>query len=83
VYNVACGGRTTLNELFRLIKAALSAHDMRISAIDPVHGPSRPGDVRHSQADIAKARTLLGYAPGFDVRRGMDETVRWYCERRP
>ena len=83
VYNVAFGGRTTLNELFHLIKGALSRHDTRISAIDAVHGPSRPGDVRHSQADIAKARTLLGYAPGFDVRRGMDETVRWYWEQRP
>jgi len=81
VYNVAFGGRTTLNELFHLIKESLKRHDNSVSDIYPVYGPSRAGDVRHSQADISKAGKLLGYKPKFDVKRGMEETVRWFWER--
>ncbi len=81
VYNIAFGGRTTLNELYIMIRDPLAAYDPRIGAIEPVHGPFRSGDVRHSQADITKARTLLGYSPTHDVEQGMKETIGWYLAR--
>lgn len=82
VYNVAFGGRTTLNELFHIIKEALSKHDKNISGINPRYGIFRPGDVRHSQADIHKAEDLLGYGPEFDIKSGIEKTVRWFWEKK-
>jgi UDP-N-acetylglucosamine/UDP-N-acetylgalactosamine 4-epimerase len=81
VYNVAFGERTTLNELFALVRervsrAAPAARDAR-----PRYGPFRAGDVRHSLADVGKARTLLGYRPGFSVRDGLDVAAGWYLSR--
>jgi UDP-N-acetylglucosamine 4-epimerase len=81
VYNVAAGGRTSLNELYAMIRESLSRHRPRVAALAPVHGEFRAGDVRHSQADIAKARTLLSFDPAFDVLRGMRETAAWYVGR--
>jgi UDP-N-acetylglucosamine 4-epimerase len=78
VYNVACGGRTSLTELFSIIREFLGEHRPAIAAIEALHGPFRPGDVRHSQADISKAERLLGYDPPFDVRAGLKETVAWF-----
>ncbi len=78
VYNVAVGSRTTLNELFTVIRDSLGAYDEGIRKISPVYGPFRIGDVKHSQADITKAKDLLGYYPAYDVKRGMMETVRWF-----
>jgi UDP-N-acetylglucosamine 4-epimerase len=78
VYNVAVGGRTTLNELFALLKDALGTRVVRPSEAKPVHRDFREGDVRHSQADISKARELLGYGPTHDVRAGLMEAARWY-----
>lgn len=83
VYNVAAGGRTSLNDLFAMIKAALEEHGAQVGAMAPVHGPFRPGDVRHSQADISKAAGLLGYGPSHDVQKGMKETVQWFLKARP
>jgi UDP-N-acetylglucosamine/UDP-N-acetylgalactosamine 4-epimerase len=79
VYNVAAGVRTTLNELFNMIRGLLSDYDATIKNITPLYGPFRTGDVKHSQADITKAKDLLGYYPVYDVKRGMAETVRWFC----
>ncbi len=81
IYNVAGGGRTTLNELFGIIRDMLGEHQPRVRDIVPLYGPFRPGDIQHSHADIAKAERLLGYGPGFDVPRGMAETLAWFCRR--
>lgn len=78
VYNVAFGGRTTLNQLHEKLRSRLARHDAAIAALEPDYRPFRGGDVRHSQADISKAAGLLGYAPQFDVDRGLDEALAWY-----
>ena len=78
VYNVAFGERTTLNELFALIRDRVIALHPQLRVPEPVYRDFRPGDVRHSLADITKAHTLLGYEPGFSVRKGLDTTAAWY-----
>jgi nucleoside-diphosphate-sugar epimerase len=70
--NVACGDRISINELCRILA------ELTGSGVEPVHGPARPGDVRHSQADIALARELLGFEPLVDMRTGLAETVARY-----
>lgn len=77
VYNVAVGDRTTLNELFNAIKSALADNGVVYNQ-DPTYRDFRPGDVRHSQADISKARNLLGYQPEFNIYKGVDEAMSWY-----
>ncbi len=81
VYNVAFGTRTTLNQLYHMIHDSLAKHDPAIKRIEPVYGPFRPGDVRHSQADIEKAKVLLAYNPTYSVRQGMENTVAWYVNK--
>jgi UDP-N-acetylglucosamine/UDP-N-acetylgalactosamine 4-epimerase len=78
VYNVAVGDRTTLNQLFALIRDGLAAELPRLATVEPEYGPFREGDVRHSQADIGKAVRLLGYSPTHDVRQGLAEALEWY-----
>jgi UDP-N-acetylglucosamine 4-epimerase len=78
VYNVAYGERTTLNELFRLIKENLIAHKPQLRDIEPEYGPFRQGDVRHSLADITRARDLMGFEPEYDISRGMTASIQWY-----
>ncbi|MFQ5509918.1 MAG: SDR family oxidoreductase [Leptospirillia bacterium] len=78
VYNVACGGRTTLNDLFSMIRDLLGRYDERILAIDPIHGPPRPGDVRHSLADIRKIEKELGYHVMYGVSEGLERAINWY-----
>jgi UDP-N-acetylglucosamine/UDP-N-acetylgalactosamine 4-epimerase len=78
VYNVAYGERTSLNQLYELIRDALAEHRPEIWNLAPDHRGFRTGDVRHSLADIGKARTLLGYDPTHSVRAGLRETVAWY-----
>lgn len=80
VYNVAQGERTTLNELFYLIKEIISLFDKGVAGIEPVYGPPRKGDIPHSLASIAKIQKLLGYQPSHNVRMGMIEAVKWYRE---
>jgi len=77
VYNVAFSGRTTLNQLFGFLKESLGRQGVRYDK-DVVHADFRAGDVRHSQADIGKAGRLLGYAPQFDILRGLDAAMPWY-----
>jgi len=79
VYNIAYGARTTLNELYGLIKAGLVPFRPDVRTVEPIYGPPREGDVRHSLADITKAQTLLGYDPQFDVKEGMKKTVEWFA----
>jgi UDP-N-acetylglucosamine 4-epimerase len=78
VYNVAVGQRTTLNQLFGLISGALRKHDPALPDQQPVYRDFRPGDVRHSLADISKAQRLLGYAPIHGVADGLDLAMAWY-----
>ena len=79
VYNVALSERTTLGELFHVIRDGLVEYRPEVAGAEPVYRDFRPGDVRHSQADIGKIRERLGYAPTHDVRRGMRETLAWYA----
>jgi len=78
VYNVACGDRTTLNDLVSLLKELLSAYDARIADVEVIHGPNRVGDIPHSLASVEKARNLLGYNPLFDLKSGLKEAVKYY-----
>ena len=78
IYNVAVGERTSLNELFELERSLLSAQCPWVRDYRPEYRDFREGDVHHSQADISKARKLLGYAPTHDIRRGLSEAMSWY-----
>ena len=77
VYNVAVGDRTTLNELFNAIKSALADNGVTYDQ-QSTYRDFRPGDVRHSQANISKASNLLGYEPKFNISQGIDEAMAWY-----
>ncbi|WP_303237225.1 NAD-dependent epimerase/dehydratase family protein [uncultured Bilophila sp.] len=78
VYNVAFGQRTTLTELFALIREEVVRHKPEAAGAEPVYRDFRAGDVRHSLADITRARTLLGYEPAYDVRQGLRLAGDWY-----
>ena len=80
VYNVAVGERTSLLELFEMLRSSLAELGIRYDK-DPVFSDFRPGDVRHSQADIGKACARLGYMPSHRLGEGIRETVRWYLEQ--
>jgi UDP-N-acetylglucosamine 4-epimerase len=80
VYNVAFGQRTTLNELYALIRDRVQSLRPDVQIADPKYRDFRPGDVRHSLADIGKAKKMLDYRPGYSVRDGLDEAARWYVE---
>lgn len=77
VLNVAKGDRTSLNQLFDAIQEALAGHGIEYGKA-PEYGDFRPGDVRHSQADISRAVEAIGYAPEYDVRRGLGVAIGWY-----
>jgi nucleoside-diphosphate-sugar epimerase len=72
IINVATGGRISLNELYRKMKAIVGA------TADPVYAEPRQGDVRDSQADIRKAQELLGYQPTVSFDEGLKRTIAWY-----
>ncbi len=80
VYNVACGERTTLQELHAMIRGLVQQIAPDSSCFDPEFRGFLPGDVRHSHADIGKAVRLLGYRPGHSVQTGLAETVGWYLK---
>jgi len=80
--NVAGGERSSLNRLFDLLRERISRERPEAGTRKPVHEPFRPGDVRHSEADLARARRVLGFQPRYDLRRGLDETVAWFVDRR-
>lgn len=72
VYNIACGHQTSLLELFEYLKKEVG------SSLMPIHGPELKGDVKHSLADITKAKTHLGYIPLIAVAEGLRKTLAWY-----
>jgi len=78
VYNIAVNARTTLLELFELLKAGLVVNRPELKDIKPSHRDFRAGDVLHSQADVSKAGELLGYVPTHTIEEGLDEALEWY-----
>ena len=78
VYNVAHGERTSLNQLFYLIRNLAAEFDKNILKIEPQYGPARAGDIPHSLASIEKAKKLLYYSPVLNVENGLKEAVKWY-----
>ncbi|MGC9184318.1 MAG: SDR family oxidoreductase [Thiomonas sp.] len=81
VYNVAYGEQTSLNTLHQLLTQEIMALDSSVTAKAPVYRDFRKGDVRHSLADISKARRLLGYRPEFSVRAGLNIAMKWYVKQ--
>ena len=77
VYNIAVGNRTSLLELTELIQKSLPQD----SSSEILFHDFRIGDVKHSQADISKAKKLLGYDPKFNVEAGILETIKWYLAK--
>ena len=73
-FNIAYGGREYLIDIYHTLTQALGKD------VEPVYGPDRPGDIKHSNADISKAKKLLGYAPKYDFARGLNEAIEWYRE---
>ncbi len=74
VYNIACGQKVSLLQLFEGLKKEAA------SSLQPIHGPERTGDVKHSMADISKAEKLLGYSVKVPVEKGLQKTFLWYKE---
>jgi UDP-N-acetylglucosamine 4-epimerase len=72
IYNVACGEQATLNETVEILR------EVSGNAINPIHGPERAGDVKHSKADISKITKLLGYKPEVLFQQGLRKIYRWY-----
>ncbi len=73
-FNVAYGGREYLLDIYHSLTRALGVD------IEPIFGPDRKGDIKHSNADISKARRLLGYDPEYSFDRGLSEAIEWYKE---
>ncbi len=73
-FNIAYGGREYLIDIYHTLTKALGVD------IEPHFGPDRKGDIKHSNADISKARRLLGYDPSYDFARGLNEAIAWYRE---
>lgn len=73
-YNIAYGGREYLIDVYNSLNDALGVD------IEPIYGPDRAGDIKHSNADISKARRLLGYDPQYSFDRGLKEAIKWYKE---
>ncbi len=80
VYNVAVNVRTDLLQLFDLLRDGLAATRPELEDLKPVHRDFRAGDVLHSQADVSKARELLGYVPTHTIEQGLAEALEWYAK---
>jgi len=80
VYNIALGERIDLNELFEMIKVRVARVMPEAASLVPTYRDFRAADVLHSQADISKAVTLLGFDPGYSVEGGLDAAAQWYIE---
>ena len=72
VFNVATGGRISLNQLFGVVQKLAGSH------VTPVYGPERVGDVKHSHADISRARAMLHYEPTVSLEEGLAQTIAWF-----
>ena len=81
-FNVALGGRTNLTELFEQIRSGLAALGVDCAQLEAVYEDFRPGDVRHSLADLSTIQDLLGYEPEIDFPSGVRLTLEWFVERK-
>lgn len=82
VFNVAAGGRTTLNELYELLRIRLVRECPQLAGAAPLYRDFQEGDVRHSNADISRAEQLLGYRVTHEIGAGLDQCLEWYREDR-
>lgn len=80
VYNVALNDRTSLNQLYEMIAEGILKRVKKLERKEPIYRDFRPGDVRHSQANIEKAEILLGYSPKHTISMGLEETMDWYLK---
>jgi UDP-N-acetylglucosamine 4-epimerase len=80
VFNVGLGQRTDLNALYELISVEVAARGPKFTPRPPRHGPWRGGDILHSGADVSRIARELGYEPEENLKRGIEETVRWFYE---
>jgi UDP-N-acetylglucosamine 4-epimerase len=78
VFNVACGKKTTLNELYSILTELLSAFKSDIKNISPKYSPERKGDIKESLASIVKAKKILSYKPSQDIKKGLKKSIEWY-----
>jgi UDP-N-acetylglucosamine 4-epimerase len=76
VFNIGCGTQTSLNQLVAQVNAILGTR------LEPVYEPARAGDVRHSAADVGKARDLLGYKPAISLQEGLERVLAWFRENK-
>ena len=74
-FNIAYGGREYLIDIYHMLTKALGKN------LEPIFGPERTGDIKHSNADISKARKLLGYDPEYDFAKGIQLAIDWYKEK--
>lgn len=79
-FNIAYGGREYLLDIYYGLVDALGIKDYTGARLEPVFGPERAGDIKHSNADISKAKELLGYDPEWSFERGIKEAIEWYKE---
>ena len=75
VFNVACGDQVTLNEMIVMLQSIAKKE------IQPIYGPERPGDVKHSRAQITKSEETFGYSPRFRFEEGLELVYQWYGEQ--
>jgi UDP-glucose 4-epimerase len=75
VFNIGCGNQTSLNQLLGILSRILERE------AKPIYKPARTGDVKHSVADVTKARDMLGYSPAVTLREGLEKVVDWYRSR--
>jgi UDP-N-acetylglucosamine 4-epimerase len=80
IYNVACGERNTLEDLYLLIKGELFLNKKNYK-LNPIYRDFRAGDVMHSQADISKIKSLIGYEPQFSLAQGLKNVIPWYLNK--
>ncbi|WP_018124098.1 SDR family oxidoreductase [Desulfovibrio oxyclinae] len=83
VFNVALGEKTSLNQLFGHIRDIVARRKPEVASMEPVYRQFRPGDIRHSVADVSKACELLGYCPSTSVDQGLAYASQWYMSQTP
>ena len=82
VYNISVGDQTSLKKLFSMIHTNIENSIGETIKSKPIYKDFRPGDIRHSRADISKAKKLLNYLPSHDVEKGIKETISWYIDKK-
>ncbi len=80
IYNVAVGGRTSLNQLFAVLRDGLERHQVHYTQ-EPAYAPFRAGDARHSEADVSKAKARIDYRPAYDLAAGLEIALPYYLAR--